>query len=109
MTTLKGEGKLIFGKRVQTHRTLRFTFAAVLLSLTLDSFWHCAEQASVPPRCLSTWSEAQRKSYKKVAGRYQQEEAAFYSLLALGVMGAVKLEEFKREFSVPALGTGTVM
>jgi hypothetical protein len=110
MTTLKGEGELIFGESVQANGTLRFTFPAVLLSLTLASFWHCAEQVSVPPRGLSTWEETQRKSYKRVAARYQQEIAAYYTLLALGVVGAVKLEEFKSGLKcVPALGTGVAL
>ena len=69
-----------------------------------------AEQTQVQPRDLTGWSAQQRKMFKTVAGRYQQETAAFYSLLALGVVGAVKLAQFKA--TLPAdepAGSGIVL
>lgn len=57
-----------------------------------------AAQAPVVPRDLSKWSTEQKKSYRKVAERFQQEEATYYSLLALGLAGSVKLAKSKQTF-----------
>jgi hypothetical protein len=54
--------------------------------------------AQVPylPRNISQWSDTQKKSYHKVALRFQQEAATYYTLLALGVAGAVKLADYTK-------------
>lgn len=69
----------------------------VSFSDTTFSF-ECADQApNLRKRDLTDWSNAQRRSYCVVAKRYQQENSAYYTLLAIGVVGAVKLEQFKEK------------
>ena len=69
-----------------------------------------AEKVRCVPRDLTKWSEEQKISYSAVAARYQQEAAAYYSLLALGVVGSVKFAQCKRQIAADAeIGKGIML
>jgi hypothetical protein len=70
---------------------------------------HCAEQCPCETRDLTNWTLAQKKAYKRVAERCQDEKAAYYTLLALGLVGAVKQSEFKEMIDREESGSGIVL
>ena len=68
-----------------------------------------AEQCRCEIRDLTNWTLAQKKSYKRVAERFQDEKAAYYALLALGLVGSVKQSEFKATIDREESGCGIVL
>lgn len=66
-----------------------------------------SEQVSLPARDLTKWTDDQKKSFRAVAGRYREESAAYYSLLAIGLVGSVKLEQFKASLPRDATSVGS--
>eukprot|EP00966_Prymnesium_polylepis_P315681 7294201-Prymnesium_polylepis.1 len=93
MTTLEGEDK-----DIHAHFLVR-SHACVL------AFPSAAKQPCVS-RNLTLWSTEQKSAYQKVAKRFQEESAAYYSLLALGVVGSVKLAQFQRSLQVTSSERG---
>ena len=69
-----------------------------------------AAQAECAPRDLSQWSAEQKSAYRTVAARFQEEAAAYYSLLALGLVGSCKLALLKSTLNTEnTLGRGITL
>jgi hypothetical protein len=110
MAATKGEGELVFGKNLIANWTLTVIPTRHPRLLTLGApCLHCTEQVPCALRDLSLWSTQQKKSYAAVATRFKGEKAAYYSLLALGLVGSVRLAEFKETLQTDARPGGGIV